>query len=86
MYPTPNAHLKRLASVKVALNCPTYYLLSRREKYVWGLKPSPRRIDDNLVHTVFRSCHISDSFLPTNPGFPTDKLVVSYRETPLCYL
>ena len=24
-------------------NAPSYYLLSRREKYVWGLKPSPRR-------------------------------------------
>ena len=31
------------ASVKAASTCPTYYLLSRREKYVWGLKPSPRR-------------------------------------------
>ena len=31
------------ASVKAASTCPTYYLLSRREKYVWGLKPSPRQ-------------------------------------------
>lgn len=31
----------RLASVKPASASPTYYLLSRREKYVWGLKPSP---------------------------------------------
>ena len=32
------------ASVKPASNCPTYYFLSRREKYVWGLEPSPRLV------------------------------------------
>lgn len=31
-------------SVKPASNCPTYYFLSRREKYVWGLEPSPRLV------------------------------------------
>lgn len=39
------------ASVKPASTSPAYYLLSRREKYVWGLKPSPRAIDEVFPYT-----------------------------------
>ena len=43
------------ASVKPASNCPTYYLLSRREKYVWGLKPSPRQKWSDVFCNTFKA-------------------------------
>ena len=61
-----NAHSERPASVKAASNCPTYYLLSRREKYVWGLKPSPRRMAEFLTDKLVVSYRETHSFLPTN--------------------
>ena len=43
------------ASVKPASTGPTYYLLSRREKYVWGLKPSPRLKWNDVFCNTFKA-------------------------------
>ena len=76
---------QRSASVKVASTCPTYYLLSQREKVVWGLKPSPRQVGCSFCFG-FRStflCFIQKKVVSLPPllsPFPLRRRDVEYSE------